>query len=136
MNRGFFNLGNCSSESVKLRGNSTGRADAACPRRSESVKLRGNSTGRAPTRRSTWRTAAFRIRQAKGELRRRGVPRGVPRCSESVKLRGNSTGRGPPWRCTWRSAAFRIRQAKGELHRTRAAVALHVAFRSVPNPSS
>ena len=93
----------------------------AFPRRSESIKLRGNSTGHAPPRRSTppwrstWRSAAFRIRQAKGELHRtrlHGVPRGVPRRSESVKLKGNSTGRTPPWRSTWRSAAFRIRQAQ------------------------
>ena len=76
--------------------------------------------------------------------------RGVPQRSESVKLRGNSTGRGAPSRAesvklrrnstgrapTWRSVAFRIRQAKGEIHRMRPAMAFHVVFRSVGNPSS
>ena len=77
--------------------------------------------------------AAFGIRQAKGELHRARVP---PRCSETVKLRRKSTGRVCPRRSAWRSAEFRMRQGKGELHRMRAAVAFHVAFRGVPNPSS
>ena len=85
------------------------------PRCSESVKLRGNSTGHAsrcrlrgtPSWRSGVASVAFRIRQAKGELHRARVRVSPPRCSESVKLRGNSTGH----------AVFRIRQAKGELHR-------------------
>ena len=86
------------------------------------------------------RSAAFRIRQAKGELHRwrrklRGnsTGRASPRCSESVKLRGNSTGRVVPRRSesvklrgnstgrvhrSRRSAVFRIRQAKGKLHRS------------------
>ena len=81
----------------------TGRV---CPQRSEFVKLRRNSTGRAPPWRSTWRSAALGIRQAKGELHRTraavafhvafcGVPRGVLRRSESVKLRGTPQGCGP-----------------------------------------
>ena len=52
-------------------------------RRSESVKLRGNSTGRVPPcgvpRGVARRSAAFRIRQAKGELHTMVVVRVVVR---------------------------------------------------------
>ena len=91
------------------------RAAVACPRHCESVKLRGNSTGRVPWRSESDKAACPR-RQAKGELHRTCAVVACPRRSESVKLRGNACRGGVP-------AAFRIRQAKGELHRTRAAVA-------------
>ena len=108
------------SESLKLRGNSTGHAPRCRLRcRVESVKLRGNSTGLA----SRCRLRPCRIRQAKGEL-----PGVASARVESVKLRGNSTGHAD--RCRLRPC--RIRQAKGELHRAR----VQVSPPPVSNPSS
>ena len=62
---------------VKLRGNSSGRAP---PRRSESVKLRGTP-------------ADARRRSESVKLRGNSLGRVPPRRSESVKLRGKSSGR-------------------------------------------
>ena len=67
------------------------RADVAFRGGPESVKLRGNSIGRAPT----WRSVAFRIRQAKGEFHRTRADAAFRGGSESVKLGGNSIGRAP-----------------------------------------
>ena len=99
-------------ESVKLRGNSTGRATRC---RVESVKLRGNSTGRASSR-----LRPCRIRQAKGELHRARVQVSGhasrcrlppvskrPQSVRAVKLRGNSTGHAP--RCRLRSVSESVK---------------------------
>ena len=121
------------------------RVRVSPPRCSESVKLRGNSTGACRLRGFRIRQAKgelhrrpCRIRQAKGELDRARVRVSPPRCSESVKLRGNSTGHASG--CRLRSVPNPSSQEGG----TRPGVASAVSpqgtsgcrLRGVPNRSS
>ena len=82
-------------------------------------KLGGLGVGRLP---NVVALCPPSVRQASASVRKCSHER--PQASASVRKRPQA------------SASGVMRAVKEELHRTRAAVAFHVAFRGVPNPSS